>query len=142
MENHREDTVVIFAGYSDRMTEFLNRNPGLRSRISFNVAFDGYSVDELMLILKKLAAESHLLLSEDAEKKVREMFSAVMDQKDFGNGRFVRNLFEQSMINLAYRVSKMETEVVSKEILTTLTAEDFELPSVFRAEPKRKKMGF
>ena len=142
MENHREDTVVIFAGYSDRMTEFLNRNPGLRSRISFNVAFDDYSVDELMLILKKLTAESHLLLSKEAEAKVRELFSTVKDQKDFGNGRFVRNLFEQSRINLAYRISKMETDAVSKDMLTTLIAEDFELPSVFRAEPKRKKMGF
>ena len=142
MENRREDTVVIFAGYPDRMNAFLDRNPGLRSRIMYHVAFDDYSVDELMLILEKLAAESCLRLNKESENKAKELFSVVKESRDFGNGRFVRNLFEQARINLAYRVSRMETDAVSKETLTTLIAEDFELPSAFRSEPRKRKMGF
>ena len=141
MENRREDTVVIFAGYPDRMNAFLDRNPGLRSRITYHVAFDDYSEEELLSILKSMSDEAHLHLAEASVTKVTGIFAKAKGHRDFGNGRFVRNLFEQARMNLAYRVSKLESDSVSMKDLTTLVPEDFELPSCFKPEPKRR-MGF
>ncbi len=96
MENRRDETIVIFAGYPDKMEAFLGRNPGLRSRISFHVDFDDYDEDELVRILELMADRSNVKLDCGVEGKVRSIISQAMGNKDFGNGRFMRNLFEKA----------------------------------------------
>lgn len=122
MENHRDDVIVIFAGYPDKMETFLQRNPGLRSRISFHVKFEDYSPDELFSILKLIAKEDGFTLADDVEVPVMNIFNQITNQLDFGNGRFVRNLYEKAKLNSIRRFLK---EPDQEQLLH---GEDFEMP--------------
>lgn len=125
MENAREDTVVIFAGYPREMNEFVQRNPGLRSRISFYVDFPDYSADELFDITKLIVKNNGYKLSADTEKVLVPMFENALRSGDFGNGRYARNLVEQAQLAQAVRLSKQDIAKLSGDQLLTLTADDF-----------------
>ena len=142
MENMRENTIVIFAGYEKEMKEFLCQNPGLRSRIPFHVHFPDYSDSELLEILKLMAENNNYTLTEDAEWKAREIFKVASLKKDFGNGRFVRNLFEKATMKKALRLSGSLIESISDTELMTLSEEDFVMPEEYSNERKTKVMGF
>ena len=92
LEDHREEMVVIVAGYKDEMQDFLKSNPGLSSRFKTIVSFDDYSNEELLDIFLSLLEDNDYYLDNDAKEKVKEMFNNI-DNFD-GNGRSVRNLFE------------------------------------------------
>ncbi len=141
MENHRKDTVVIFAGYPDKMKGFLDKNPGLRSRISFYVPFDDYSTEELGRIARLMASKDKLQLADDAEKKLEMIFDEARCSVDFGNGRFVRNVLEKARMQQAVRLLEMGWENVSRTDVSLLTAADIEMPA---AEPSKTgiKIGF
>lgn len=96
MENHPE-TVVIFAGYPDRMEEFLSSNPGLRSRIPYTVAFSDYTTEELVAISRLIAGEQGYEIAESAVNKLSAIYNSARNQKDFGNGRYVRNIVEAAV---------------------------------------------
>jgi len=128
MENNRLDTVVIFAGYPDKMERFLQKNPGLRSRIAFHVHFEDYSTQELCDIAEHTAKEKGLIIAEDARNKLREIFNSVKGESDFGNGRFVRNIIEKALMSQANRLMKSDAECLSDTELKTLCAEDIEAP--------------
>ena len=128
MENHREDVVVIFAGYTDRMEEFIEKNPGLRSRISWYVPFPDYTAEELTDIAEHYAEKKGLTVSRSAEEKLLSVFKDARRQHDFGNGRYVRNLMEKAKMNLASRLVAADPETVTKRMLTTIEAEDIETP--------------
>ena len=137
MENTRADTAVVFAGYSDRMQEFLGANPGLRSRISFHVDFPDYTPEELCAILRKQALDAQLTLTPEAMERAEEIFRTASRQPGFGNGRFARNLLEQARLRQARRLLKdLDTRPGRTELLT-LTADDFALPAECRREEKR-----
>ena len=145
MENAREDTVVIFAGYPKEMNEFIERNPGLRSRISFYVDFPDYSAAELFDITKYIVRSNGRKLSEDAEDVLIPMFEKALLSGDFGNGRFARNLVEQAQLAQAMRLSKCDLDRLSGDELLTLTAEDFAetgTNSIKENEPDRRRIGF
>ena len=142
MENHRDDTIVIFAGYPDKMEQFMNKNPGLRSRIAFHVDFPDYSESELMDITKLMMKNKGMTLSDDAEQKLAKIFSEAVKLHDFGNGRFVRNLLEQAVMNLANRLSDMSSSVISDKELTTLVADDFEMPKLCANKKTVNRIGF
>lgn len=129
MENHREELVVIFAGYPDKMEEFLRKNPGLRSRVAFHVPFADYDTQALCQIAAHMAGKRGMRLTDGAMEKLATVFDTVRKQPDFGNGRYVRNLLEQSGMNLASRLLKSDFDEFSAETLTTLRAEDIELPA-------------
>ncbi|MBR3046141.1 MAG: hypothetical protein IKH27_12370 [Oscillospiraceae bacterium] len=95
-ENHREDTIVIFAGCPDKTEQFLNKNPGLRSRVAFHVAFPDYTPDELLEILKLMAKKQSMKLEPAAEDAARAVFRNAVTIPDFSNGRFARNVLEQA----------------------------------------------
>ena len=141
MENHREDVLVIFAGYSDRMREFIERNEGLRSRVVFHVEFPDYDEEELTEILKRMATEKGLRLSRGCAEKCRDLFRAARRQKDFGNGRFVRNLLEDAMLRQAERLTaEGKAREITKRMAQTLCAEDFEGDtSAFGVKQKKKR---
>lgn len=123
MENRRDSVVVILAGYPEEMKSFLSRNPGLRSRISFHVHFRDYTGYELLEILKLFIKESGMNLDQDAENKLLKIFENAKREKDFGNGRFSRNLFERARLRQASRI--LHSEAPSAEDIKTLIADDF-----------------
>lgn len=135
MENHREDTVVIFAGYPKPMEAFLSRNPGLRSRVAFHVGFDDYDVDELCRIAALIAGKKGLTLSADAVERLTDVFDAARLDPAFDNGRFARSVIEKAKMKHAARLVRSPdvTALTDREI-TTLTAEDIDLPE----KPARK----
>lgn len=140
MENHREDVVVIFAGYPDLMETFLKKNPGLRSRIAFHVPFADYSVHELGQIADLMASQKGLKLTEEAQRKLTTIFETMRNTEDFGNGRFVRNVIEKAKLCQASRLLETDLDQITREDVMTLCAEDIEMP-VTSESPKRK-IGF
>ena len=128
MENCREDTVVIFAGYPVEMEQFLSRNPGLRSRIAFHISFDDYTAEELYQITQLIVEEKGMLLSEGVREKLLPIFEAATERPDFGNGRFARNLVEKALMNQADRLIQRNPEMLTRKEATLLKAEDFEKP--------------
>ncbi len=129
MENNRNDVIVIFAGYPEKMERFLNKNEGLRSRIAFHLDFPDYSPKELDKILELLAKERDATMSDGARAKAHDVFEHVVSQPEFGNGRFVRNLLEQAMLNQALRITECKGEV-SRQDMQMLIAEDFDVKIV------------
>ena len=143
MENNRDDTIVIFAGYSDKMEAFLERNPGLRSRIAFHVPFEDYRVEELMDIARLFAKRGENVFSEGCEEKLLEMFEIATKEKDFGNGRFVRNVMEHAEMARASRLAKMELSKIGERDLDTFLPEDFKAQYTKKTESKTKQqIGF
>ena len=124
MEDDRDRLVVVLAGYTDQMETFINSNPGLRSRFSRQIEFPDYSVDELYEIFCLSVRSSDFHLSEGASERLyRIIEKAVRSKKtDFGNARYVRNLFEKTIERQANRLASQEE--VSEQDLTLLTGDD------------------
>ena len=144
MENHRDDVIVIFAGYPDKMKDFLAINEGLRSRIAFHLDFPDYKADELVGILNLMADKKGYKLSKGIETKCQEIFKLAVKQKEFGNGRFVRNLLEQAMMAQAKRITReYKGKKVTRKALTTLKVEDFEVNASKQLQKgNERRMGF
>ena len=140
MENHREDVVVIFAGYPDEMEKFLQKNPGLRSRIAFHVPFEDYDADELCKIAALIGKNKGISLEDAALQKLGTIFETARKQSDFGNGRYVRNVLEQAKMNQASRLLEYDFDAITTEEITTIKAVDIVIPEV-KIEEKRK-IGF
>lgn len=140
MENRREDTIVILAGYPDEMSQLLEWNPGMKSRIAFHVSFDDYTEGELLDITKLLAKDRGMLLDESAEEKLLSIYADARQDKAFGNGRFARNLLETAKFNQANRLMREDLQYVSDDAIRTLTAEDFDY--AIRKKESRLHFGF
>lgn len=125
-EDNRERLVVILAGYTGPIERLLHSNPGLSSRFSRRLEFPDYSTDELCSILELLCGQNHYSLEESTRRKVAAGFERAVATRDehFGNGRLVRNVFEDAVRRMANRVA--EIVPLTHEILTTLEPEDFE----------------
>ena len=123
MEDHRDDLVVIVAGYDGLMDDFIHSNPGLESRFNRFLHFDDYSMDEMMAIFQMRCKKSCYTLEENAEELVRAYIEAENTSGiAFGNARGVRNVFEKILVQQANRLAQMEN--VTKEALMLLTKED------------------
>ena len=140
MENHREDVVVIFAGYPDEMEKFLQKNPGLRSRIAFHVPFEDYDADELCKIAALIGKNKGISLEDAALQKLGTIFETARKQSDFGNGRYVRNVLEQAKMNQASRLLECDFDDITTEEITTIKAVDIVIPEI-KIESK-PKIGF
>lgn len=141
MENNREDTVVIFAGYPAPMKDFLDHNPGMRSRIAFNVGFDDYSAEELMEITGLILSREQMTASPAALEKLRRIYENAAGSKDFGNGRFVRELLEHAEMNLSERVLELPGEELTPEVLGRIEECDITDLSV-REKVFERRIGF
>ncbi|MGO0576300.1 AAA family ATPase [Ornithinimicrobium panacihumi] len=124
MEDHRDDLVVIVAGYPAPMAEFVAMNPGLESRFRTIIEFDDYTDDELVAIQGTLAEKMDYDISEDASTRFREILKATPRGPSFGNGRFSRNMLEAAIGRHAWRLRDAEDATV--EELRTLERQDFE----------------
>lgn len=136
MENHREDVVVIFAGYPDEMERFLQKNPGLRSRIAFHVPFADYNAEELCKIAELMGRSKGVCFDADAKEKLHAVFEQARKQSDFGNGRFVRNTLEQAKMNQASRLLEYDFDAITTEEIKTIKAVDIVAPEI-KTEVKR-----
>jgi hypothetical protein len=126
MEDHRDDLIVIVAGYPNEMRDFLESNPGVQSRFTKSIQFEDYVPAELLEIFNVLCKESDYRLSEDAAASLATILQSAYDARtrNFGNARFVRNMFESAIARLANRVAisgKTDTDS-----LVTITKEDIQ----------------
>jgi SpoVK/Ycf46/Vps4 family AAA+-type ATPase len=122
MEDHRDDVVVVAAGYSAQMQKFLASNPGLASRFSRTVEFENYSVPELVEILESMCRQHQYALAESTHKAVAAHFERMPRDATFGNGRAARQVFEQMVDRQASRLATRAD--VSEQDITTLLPED------------------
>lgn len=141
MENNRSNTLVIFAGYKDKMEEFVKCNPGFKSRISKYVDFPNYSIDELIQIFNKLCKDKGYTLKENDRKIIEERISKyleeIKDDNQFGNGRECRTILENAINMQSKRL--IDVNDISNEDLMTLKSEDFEFLSESKEFGKEKK---
>ena len=124
MEDDRERLVVILAGYSNEIKQFINTNPGLESRFNRYIHFDDYTDEELMEIFAFNLRKAQYKITIDAYNMVSQIISEKVANKDsrFGNARYVRNLFEKIIQRQSDRLARIGR--LSREQLTIITAED------------------
>ena len=124
MEDDRDRLVVILAGYTENMTHFIMTNPGLESRFNKYIEFTDYNAEELFQIFMRLAHKYDYLVDEEAQHIIKDLINIEIESKDkqFGNARFVRNLFENILANQANRLANNNT--LSSESLRTIVKED------------------
>jgi SpoVK/Ycf46/Vps4 family AAA+-type ATPase len=138
MENHRDDLVVIAAGYQTEMNSFIHSNPGLQSRFTRFIDFPDFSISELAELYRELATKQGFTLSKDCSDRLKDLMEEVVQGsgKGFGNGRTVRNLFEKSLAlqssRLAGKSSRSSTEL--------MRIEEIDLPFM-QPEQQAKKDG-
>lgn len=138
MEDHRDDLVVVVAGYEADMDRFLSSNPGLASRFARRLRFPDYSDEELTAIFRSMASSTGVQLGEGVEERVAAILAATPRGPSFGNARFVRTLFERALGRQALRVTSTG-EVVDPAALSILLTDD--LPPVPTTETPTKAEG-
>ncbi|MCG8235075.1 AAA family ATPase [Tenacibaculum finnmarkense] len=124
MEDHRKELVVIVAGYPDEMKSFINSNPGLQSRFNRYFTFDHYKPTELVAIFELFCKKNDFVLAADAKEKLLFIFEKLYEKKDknFGNARVARNLFEKIIEYQANRIIAIAP--ITKELLITIIEQD------------------
>ncbi|WLR43404.1 AAA family ATPase [Bacillus carboniphilus] len=127
VEIHKDNIVVILAGYSLEMEDFLKVNPGLASRFPLKIEFPDYSAGEMLQITELMVQSRGFTISKDILQPLKELFETkqIAGRKDIGNGRLVRNMLEEAIRNQAVRIADQLD--ISDEELTLLTKTDFNL---------------
>jgi len=134
MENHRDDLVVIFAGYKERMDVFYQSNPGLSSRVANHIDFPDYSAEELLLIARLILAAENYRLSQEAEVVFADYIQRRMRLPFFANARSIRNAIDRARMRQANRLFNSMQSRLSKLDLMTIEAEDITASRVFQGE--------
>ena len=139
MEDHRDDLIVIVAGYDEPMQKFLSSNPGLESRFNKYFYFPDYTGEQLLAIFKNQCKKNSYTLSPEAEKAAKALFDRLYQQRDdnFGNGRDVRNCFEDMIVRQSNRVAAMEAP--TREDLMTVLPEDLKEQEETEKEAEEEK---
>lgn len=119
MEDDRKRLVVIVAGYTNEMKNFIESNPGLKSRFNRYIEFEDYTIDELVELFKKLAEGQKFVLSEGFEEQLRLTLRNILSENTatFGNGRGIRNLFEKTVLKQANRLAMIDDDNVDMQLL-------------------------
>ena len=128
MENHRDNLVVIFAGYTKEMQSFLNTNSGIVSRIGYTLEFEDYTTEELIKIFEQMTKKSGFVVEKDAIEKLRKIIDEYKDTKNFGNARFVRNVYEKTIIKHASNIKDKKT----KKAIKTITEDDISVENLLK----------
>ena len=131
MENNRDDLVVIFAGYADKMDQFFSANPGMQSRVAHHITFPDYTVNELEQIAALMAEQLGYSLSAGGRDALREYLNRRIDQPWFANARSVRNAMERARLRHARRLVADVDSRVDLVALTTIEAADLLASRVF-----------
>ena len=128
MEDDRGKIIVIAAGYNNEMDKFLQSNPGLTSRFTKHILFEDYTPDEMVAIFKSMIKSKEMSLDENMDDFILNVFTNIFNKRDknFANGRTVRNLFESVLQNQATRIAnKYKKGVNISEIINVITIKDF-----------------
>ena len=125
IENHRDNLMVILAGYADDMSKFMDQNQGLRSRIPTDILFEDYSSEEMVEIFKRNVKNRNLILDVGLEQELYTLIDTKKKMKNFGNARGVRNLFEEILLNMDNRLGSMDRDSISKNDFYIIRKEDF-----------------
>jgi SpoVK/Ycf46/Vps4 family AAA+-type ATPase len=137
MEDHRDDMVVIVAGYDGLMDMFIHSNPGLESRFNRYLHFDDYSLDEMMRIFESQCRKNQYTLGEDVKEAVKALIEeANTNSISFGNARGVRNVFERVLVQQANRLSTLENP--TRDDLMAITTADVD---ALREQPEGGEEG-
>lgn len=134
MENHRDDLVVILAGYKDRMDTFFKSNPGMSSRIAHHIDFPDYTDNELLQIAQKMAAEMHYQLDAGALSAMQEYIGLRKAQPHFANARSIRNALDRARLRQANRIFEVAAQPgrqATRDDLSQISAEDIRASRVF-----------
>jgi len=131
MEDHRDDLVVILAGYKDRMQQFFRSNPGLSSRIAHHIDFPDYTSAELLEIGQLMLKEMQYALSREAEAVLREYIELRQTQPNFSNARSIRNALDRARLRQATRLLAQRNKALSARELMTIEAQDIRASRVF-----------
>jgi probable Rubsico expression protein CbbX len=135
MESNRDDLVVIFAGYKDRMDVFYQSNPGLSSRVANHIDFPDYSADELLAIARLVLAAENYRFSDEATAAFVDYIQRRMQLPFFANARSIRNAIDRARMRQANRLfSRIGTLPITKRDLMTIEAEDITASRVFAGE--------
>jgi probable Rubsico expression protein CbbX len=131
MEDHRDDLVVILAGYQDRMGQFFRSNPGLSSRIAHHIDFPNYTSGELLAIAHLMLKQMQYALSREAQAALREYIELRQTQPNFSNARSVRNALDRARLRQATRLLAQRDKPLSARELMTIEAQDIRASRVF-----------
>ena len=140
MENNRDKTIVIFAGYPDKMKEFIARNPGLRSRVPFRITLEDYSAGDMVKIAESEAEKNGFSMDDKAKGKVLSICKTTAGNPEAGNGRFCCNLVESAIFGYAGRIYGYGVEKAEKDCV--LRAEDFSVPEFIIGKEEKSIIGF
>jgi probable Rubsico expression protein CbbX len=131
MENHRDDLVVILAGYRQRMEQFFGSNPGLSSRIAHHIDFPDYTSAQLLAIGHLMLKQMQYTLSSEAEAALREYIELRQMQPNFSNARSIRNALDRARLRQATRLLAQRGKPLAARELMTIEADDIRASRVF-----------
>jgi probable Rubsico expression protein CbbX len=134
MEGNRDDLVVIFAGYKERMDVFYQSNPGLSSRVANHIDFPDYSPSELLAIGRLILAKENYCLSDEAQAAFSEYIVRRMQLPFFANARSIRNAIDRARMRQANRLFQSGGRLFSRRDLMTIEADDITASRVFSGE--------
>lgn len=135
MEDYRDKLIIIFAGYNDEMDEFLKTNSGFSSRIGYKIKFPDFTLDELTLIFTNILKENKLEITDEALKKLRAIIDESSRVANFGNGRYIHNVFQRVLIEHSKNIEN------KKDNLYLITEDDINYEKLI-AENDIRKIGF
>jgi probable Rubsico expression protein CbbX len=141
MESSRDDLVVIFAGYKERMNVFYQSNPGLSSRVANHIDFPDYSPAELLAIGRLILAKENYCLSDEGQAAFSEYIVRRMQLPFFANARSIRNAIDRARMRQANRLFQSAGRLFSRRDLMTIEAEDITASRVFSGEIEGKDPG-
>jgi len=127
MEKYKDRLVVIFAGYTLEMKNFLDSNPGIASRIGYTFEFSNYTTEELIQILDNYALSKGFTVEEEAKKGIIEIIEVDKNTRNFGNARFMINLFERLVMVHAQDFDENNLMIITKKDVVGLRNESFSL---------------
>ena len=136
MENHRENFVVIMAGYKDEMKDLISVNSGLKSRITYDLEFKNYDVAESIKILMDLIAKNELVVGDEFIEQSEKIVKLLVNQPGYANARTIRELFEFAQKKQAVRLSSKDSVRLTFDALKTLLPEDLPKESNFKVTAK------
>ena len=141
MEDHRDDLVVIFAGYTDLMNEFLNGNPGIRSRINKYLKFENYNGEQLTNIFKLMCKKNDYIPDKKCVDFAKKYFTdrASQNIEHYANGRDVRNFMEKAIINQSTRLANDNQKTHTLNALKNIKLEDVNIIDLSENDDKQEK---
>lgn len=139
MEDYKDKLVVIFAGYEKEMEDFIDKNPGFRSRVGYKINFEDYSTDELMEIFDGILVDDNLKIEDLARIHVSEIVEKARKIKDFGNGRYIHKMYQNIIIEHAKNTQDLEEK---DERLFIITEDDIVEDKLIEHSKNEKRIGF